>query len=302
MRSRCLTFLCGAVVLLATVPTQAHFLWVVTGSVETPVVQVYFGESAEPDDPDLLKRVAHSKAWAIPDRRGEPQPLVLENKDDSLVATLSQEQSHAPVALRCTYGTLTRGAETFLLEYYAKTYPDHLPGTWRTIGKQDVLPLEITPRLTGDEMALTVLWNGKVLPEAVVTVQGPGIDKKIEGTTDDTGVFRCKLPESGLFSIRAKHSETKSGEHEGTAYTSVRYYSTLSLRYQPAELTSIDHRLPALEKGVTSFGGAVLGDSLYVLRSAWISQNSLYAAPWPPRAEAPDQGATRLSLSPCSFR
>lgn len=252
--------------LLAAGVAQAHFLWVLSDSdAKVPGIRVFFSESASPDDPDLLNRVTHAKAWAISSRRGEdPQPLQLEKKDDALVAELPPGLRDAPVVLQCTYGTLTRGTETFLLNYYAKTYAQSLPGTWRRVNNENLIPLEISPRVEGKDLSLTVLWQGKILPEAVVTIEGPGIEKKLEGPADKDGVFRCTLAEAGVFSIRAKHTEAKGGEHDGKAYASVRHYSTLSLRYQPSSLNPADHAWPELAKGVTSFGGAIAGDYLYV--------------------------------------
>jgi N-acetylneuraminic acid mutarotase len=209
--------------------------------------------------------VLKTEAWVLGGRRGnEPQSLKLVKEGDALVAELTAEQRMSPVALRHTYGVLSRGGESFLLKYYAKSYPLSLPGTWRALNDAELLPLEVVPVSEGNELALKVLWQGKPQSGALVTVEGAGIEKKLEGTTDDAGTFRCKLTESGMFSIRARHTEAAKGELEGKAYDSVRHYSTLALRYQPAQLKTAANEWPAFPKGVTSFGGAVAGDYVYL--------------------------------------
>jgi N-acetylneuraminic acid mutarotase len=266
MPIRRLTTLILGILLLAAVPARAHLLWVVSQpDGKKPQAKVYFSETASPDDPELLDRVLAAKAWSVSGGQGESKPLKLAKVEDALVAELTPEQAEAPIALRHTYGVLTRGAGSFLLNYYAKCHPRVLPGTWRAVDDPNLLPLEVVPVLAGQsDVLLKVIWQGKVLAGATVTVEGPGIEKKSEGTTDAAGVFRCRLPESGMFSIRAKHTEPKEGEHEGKKYAEVRHYSTLALMYQPARLQNAATNLAPLPKGVTSFGGAVDGDWLYV--------------------------------------
>lgn len=269
--------LCCALWLTGSAVAQAHFLWLVSKSDDTrPTAAVYFSENASPDDPDLLDKVLKAEAFALAGRRGEAQALSLAKSGDALVAELTPEQRQAPIILRHTYGAMTRGGDSFLLKYYAKTYPTALPGTWRAVKDGELLPLEVVPVLKAEGLDLKVLWQGEPLLGATVTVEGPGIDKKLEGTTGEGGVFNCKLPEAGLYSIRAKHSEDKAGEFAGTAYKSIRHYSTLSLRHVAPQLRSVPNNWPALTKGVTSFGGAVVGDSVYVYGGHYGSAHEYY--------------------------
>lgn len=243
---------------------QAHFLWVVTGSTpEGPRASVYFGEEAAPDDPALLDRVAKASIWAKGEF-SEPKELTLVKADDALVAKLESGQAASTVVLRHTYGVAKKGGESFLLNYYAKGYPSVLPGTWRAVKDAERLPLEVVPMADGRAVRLKVLWKGASLAGSTVTVNGPAVDGKLEGTTDADGVFRCELPASGLYSIRAKHVEATAGKHGDQEYASVRHYSTVSLPYEPIKLAPTAHQFPPLPKGTTSFGGAVAGDRLYV--------------------------------------
>ena len=255
----------AAVLLSLCLPsvTHAHFLWLLTESAgDAPQVQVFFGESAEPDDPDLLDRVSSAKVWSV-GFRGEPQTLALKKIDESLVAELTPQTAQTPIVLRHTWGVFTRGESSFLLNYYAKTYPFALPGTWRAIDDAERLPLEIVPERDGRSTVLRVEWQGKPVAGCQVVIVGPGIEDKREGTTDEAGGFRTTLPESGVYSIRARMIEEKPGELDETKYSARRHYSTLTLRHVPSQITSEKHSLPELPRGITSFGGAVIGDTAY---------------------------------------
>jgi N-acetylneuraminic acid mutarotase len=250
---------------LGTQSASAHFPWLLTEPAEKPAkVKVYFGEAAEPDDPKLLDRLLKADVWVLGGRRGEPQSLSLKMGEDALEAELPANWQQSAVFLRHTYGVVAKGGERFLLKYYGKTYPSPLPGTWRSVKDNERLAFEIVPKLDGSAMLLRVTWQSEPVAGATVTVTGPGIPSPWEATTDENGNYRCELPQSGLYSIRARHIETTAGEHEGKAYKSVRHYSTLSLRYLPSRLSPIANKLTALPNGITSFGGAVVGDALYV--------------------------------------
>lgn len=261
-----------AVAFVWTQSASAHFLWLLTGSEKAPnKVQVFFGEAAEADDPALLDKVAKAEVWAIGGRGGpggrggEPTLLKLNKGDEALEAELSGPTRSETLILKHTYGVLSKGgAEPFLLMYYGKTHPTVLPGTWRAVNDGERLPLEISPTLDGSSTLLQVTWKGKPVAGSAVTIVGPGIDKKLEGNTDEAGNFRCELPKAGTFSIRAKHTEETAGKLDDKEYKSVRHYSTLTLHYAPSRLTPMAHKLPALPKGTTSFGGAVVGDTLFV--------------------------------------
>ena len=243
----------------------AHFPWIVLTPEERPTqVSVYFGESAAPDDPELLDKIVHSQVHLLSGFRSEPRKLELKKSDDALTASLGEAVNGGTAVLNLEYGVISRGGASFLLQYYGKTYASTLPGTWRAVDKADLLPLEITPRIDGSQLALHVTWQGKPAAGAEMNIGGPGLDDNLTGTTDDAGDFRCELLASGLFSIRAKLIEKTAGEREGQKFDETRHYSTLSLNYLKPSITTAEHSWPALPRGITSFGAAVAGDWLYV--------------------------------------
>lgn len=261
-----------------------HFLWIVpeTGKPEAKKagtkVHLYFSESASPDDPDLLKKVKSPQMWWR-NAAGVLEPIFLHTGDDSLEGKLPEAGAAATYGLSQVYGAMTRGKETFLLKYHAKAYGSSDPATWKAVAKADALPLEIVPLPQAGQLGLSVLWQGKPLAGALVTLEGPGVEKR-EGKTNDQGLYTTSLTKSGLFSIRAKHTEAASGKLDKDAYTSVRHYATLSLPVEVARLGSASGAVkttpakepraetkspwPQLDVGLASFGAAIIGDDLYV--------------------------------------
>lgn len=249
----------------SSVPALAHFPWVVLTPDERPTqASVYFGESAGPDDPELLDKIAHSQVHLLAGFRGEPRKLELTKSDDALVAALGDGVNGGTAVLSLDYGVISRGGASFMLKYYGKAYSSKLPGSWRAVDKAELLPFEITPKLDGSQLVLHVTWQGKPAAGAEVNVEGPGLNDNLTGTTNDAGEYRCELPESGLFSIRARMIEKTAGEHDGQKFEEARHYTTLSLNYLKPSITTAEHSWPALPRGITSFGAAVAGDWLYV--------------------------------------
>ncbi|WP_437185125.1 Kelch repeat-containing protein [Planctomicrobium sp. SH668] len=254
-------FLLGS---MLTSAAQAHFIWVVSSPEEkSKVAKVYLSEMAAPDDPDLLSNIAGAKTYLLGGRGGEPKPVEIKVDGDALVGEIPERNSESPVIVAFDYGVMARGPKPFLLQYYAKTYPSVLPGSWKTVSNPEILPLEICPVLSGNSLTLTVRWHNEPLAGSQVTVEGPGIEEKTQGDTNEHGQFVVQITKPGLFSIRARREGEAEGEFNGKKYTLAKQYSTLSLRVVPEEVTSVDKRLPSLEKGITSFGGAVVGDYFY---------------------------------------
>lgn len=258
----CLVFL-----LALCAQANAHFLWIVANpDGKNGEVHAYFSETALPDDPKLLEKLKGLKVVALSSSRGgdaKRQEIELQKVDDALVGTLP-EKTQSPLSAAHTYGVMSRGGDSFLLKYYAKAYPSVLPGNWKAINNNEVAEFEITPRLDGEEVVLTVTWQGKPVAGDQVTVEGPGVKDKIQGDTNAEGQFRCKLPGNGLFSIRSRHMEKVDGKLGEHSYTGVRHYASLSLPYTQPGMATVKHSLPELPRGMTSFGGAILDDNLYV--------------------------------------
>src|SRR5260370_15524922 len=109
--------LCSALLCLAAAaaPARAHFIWILPG--EGNAVRIVFSDTPKPDDPALLKKIAHTQLTV----RGT------DGKEVTLEAKMAKDALEAPapgaglreVAALCHYGVAQHGkSEPFLLHYY----------------------------------------------------------------------------------------------------------------------------------------------------------------------------------------
>jgi hypothetical protein len=224
-----------ALLLVAAIatPARAHFIWLVPDAFEPTgtTVRVIFSESLEPDSPDLLKLVDHTELFRC---TGDGQPTLVEVARDRKGSRFLVLEGKGPweVAGVCRYGVVRRGQdEPFLLMYYPKTYV-------RRLSEQELphcrgkgaerLALEITP--VGKERGtFVVTWHGKPLSGAEVAVVPLGETTARQMKADEQGRFTIPGAKTGIYGLRARHVEDRSGEEGGKKYHEVRHYATLVL-------------------------------------------------------------------------
>lgn len=263
-----------AVTLLQPVAAHAHFLWLVqTANTQGKQLHLYFGELAEADDPDLLDRVKDAKVRQV-SAKGQLRELKLTKGSDSLLANLTSDSNGSMFVLSHDLGVMSRGGDSFLLRYYAKTGPALGDEAWKKIDCGKQLALDVVPERIGDEVQVTVKWQGKPVAGAEVKAHGPGIED-FAATSDENGIALFSIGKDGNYSIRARHIEDKGGTSDGDSYTSTRHYSTLALTISAANhstteknkdqrpITTAD-KYPVIPEMVTSFGAAITSDALYV--------------------------------------
>jgi N-acetylneuraminic acid mutarotase len=245
---------------------QAHFLWIVANQPDHPEeIRAYFSETASPDDPELLQRFEGLKAIRLTVGHAGRTTHEIELRRDGAALRGVLAAGHVdPIVATWTYGVVRRENETFLLRYVAKTYPTALSGTWKPVADAKHAPLEITPQVDGENLLLKVTWQGKPAAGSQVVVEGKLLPERIRGETNEDGVFRCRLPHTDLYSIRARHIDQEAGAFEGQNFSQVRTYATLSLPYTAPSVRAVKQALPDLPRGITSFGAAVLGEHVYV--------------------------------------
>ncbi len=243
--------------------SQAHFIWLAPEQgEEANVVEVYFGEDASPDDPEMLKYVSGMKAWAVLDGN-KAEELKLKKTKENLSVQLNSAQLQGLVVATHDLGVMDRGDSHFRLKYYAKTGPVAGSKSWKSIDCSKQLQFDVIPEKAPEGILLHVLFNGKTVEGSEVKASGPGLDE-FEGTTGESGTILIPVKEPGLFSIRAKHVEAKPGTLEGKEYPETRHYTTLALRVPSDSSKSLGKNLQPIKKPVTSFGGAILNGNLYV--------------------------------------
>ena len=146
-------------------------------------------------------------------------------------------------------------------------------------GTSAELKLNIVPESKPGGLAATVLWEGKPLADAVVTLIDSAGETAKE-TTDAEGKVFFVLAKAGMVGLMTNHSEKeKSGEFNGQNYKGQANYATLTLEFKPsgesaapAKKVSMTKKPkntqasfgPPLPEAVSSFGAAVNNDWLYV--------------------------------------
>jgi hypothetical protein len=288
-----LTMLLALSVVAGVAPARAHFLWIVPDrAANEKRVHVYFSETAEPDDPALLSRLAGLKLQQ--NSSGGRRDLLEPKRDkDSLVVFPVGSDSAESYSLTHKYGTLSRDGETFLLVYHARMYPATPTNRWSLPPADQRLPFELVPSMADGKLTVRVLWNGKPLPAAEVKADPAG-KERIEGASDADGAFTVAAGEPGTYAFRAKHIEQVAGESGGKKYDSIRHYSTLvvtivgdratqtAVRKIGAGMTGtkrskmvstsakttsardVARALPDLPFGITSFGAAIVDQKVYI--------------------------------------
>jgi N-acetylneuraminic acid mutarotase len=277
---RIFSIACGGAILALAIPCQAHFLWVKTVTVDgQPQGLVFFGESPTDEAYHFPEKLAKTKLWsrAADGKQSEVATKGIETDDRvGLIGPLRDDQ--APVLQTSQqYGIYGMA----LLKYHAK----HVRGTTadevNAAGTSKELKLEVVPHIKGSEVELTVLWNGKPLPDAEVTI-AVGDKDPIEKKSDKDGRVNFKPDGGGLVGVLANTMEKDlAGELDGKPYKGVMHYASLTFNL-PAKGEAVSKEasapqpktaaapgssaavLPPLPKPVASFGAVVADGWLYV--------------------------------------
>jgi hypothetical protein len=211
---------------------RAHFLFVRIGPMAEAgrSAEVYFSEQAEAGDPRFVDKVAHTKLWAQTEP-GRFEELTVRKGADRLRAALPPSGGVAVIGV-CEYGVLARPRQTpFLLRYYPKAVAGTADALNRVAPRKEV-PLEITARVEGDALRLSVLREGKPLPNAEFHT----IDADLAGETvkaGPDGLAAWKPPAPGRYSVYVRDDLKRPGTHDGKPYDEVREFATLALEWPP---------------------------------------------------------------------
>ena len=170
---------------------------------------------------------------------------------------------------------------TALLVYHAKHVNGTAADAINVAGTSKELKLEIVPHVEGKEVQLTVLWNGKPLKDAAISVFADGTEPE-EKKTDGDGRITFKSEKGGLIGALANTMEKdKSGELDKKPYKGIMHYASLTFELPskdgathkksaaaPANESPSPHKsaaiLPPLPEPVASFGAVVADGWLYV--------------------------------------
>jgi len=219
------------ILLVAALPAAAHFVWlsVEKDSSGKPAAHVWFSELAEPDSADLLDKITSIKVTARP--AGEkPLPIAVTKQavgtGGALIGAIPAGTQG--LSAHTKYGVLTRGENSFLLQYSAK-YLDAAAKDFQKLSRDESLPLDIVPRLAEKGFDLEVLFNGKPAAGAEFVIHDPAATQS-DAKSDEKGQLFLSAAKPGLYSIRAKWVVKEAGKEGDKEYPQVNYYSTLALR------------------------------------------------------------------------
>lgn len=241
---------------------QAHFVWLVPVASPdgTTVIKVYFGEDASDDSTSYLSRVKSIKLRRVTGSEAAID-LPVAASEEAVTASTSFA-NHTVVVTSHDLGVMVRDTSVFRLKYYAKAGPTINDPAWGTAKTADDIRLDIVPFFKDGKVGIQVQFDAKPVVGAQVKVVRPGMDD-FEGETDNEGFVAFGVSASGIHSIRVRYVENTAGNLDGKEYQQTRHYSTVAVHVPVADLGTTA-RLQNVPQPVTSFGAAVLNDSLYM--------------------------------------
>jgi hypothetical protein len=254
---------CCGLGLLAPATAQAHFLWLTSDrESKSPQVHAFLSETPTPEGPEFLKHIAEAKVAAA------GKTLSWTKGEDTYRVTLPEP---TPKILDgfCDLGVMSRGDVKFRLLYTARLQFGPSPSGQAEAA--DHLRLRLVAR-PGHSPIVEVSFRGKPAAQAVVKAF-PENGDAVELKSDAAGRLEYAGIAEGRAGLLAKWVEKTPGDVDYKPYDEVRYYATLTVApVGTNEISPSKGDAPAkpsapfalLPEAVNSFGGAVLGDWLYV--------------------------------------
>lgn len=244
--------------LIAPTVVQAHFIWLTIEPADAgkPArIRAFFNEDPLPDA-DFVKYL-QDLALKVD---GQVVPSVLTT--DTREARWLGGKLPAIVDAESDLGVSARGGKPYRLLYTARAQSSPVPAESPETG--DKLRVRLV-QVKDAPTAVEVRFNGKVVPNARIKVYSAD-GESTEIRADDQGRAVVEGLADGKSALWANHTEMTPGTLDGQEYGQVRHYATLTVARpsasdgngQPAAFATIP------DPAVNSFGGAVLGDWLYV--------------------------------------
>src|SRR5580700_2094508 len=242
MLRRHLTALVLAALFAPCTPARAHFLFI---RINEPAeagrtVEVFFSEKADAGDPRFIGKVAGA-TLTLQSAPGKFQRLAVRQGADRLRASLP---SSGPVSVTgfLEYGVLKREVP-FLLRYYPKAVAGD-PAAVAGLRPRPGTPLEIDATFEGDHVTLSLLRDGKPVPNAAfTTVDDDLVNEEVKA--DSSGKAVWKPPSPGFYCIYTKSVLKTPGHWKGTAYSEIREFATIGFRW-PLTRTGADPEAVAM--------------------------------------------------------
>lgn len=212
-----------AVLVLATLTAQAHFVFIVPDAKDPAKVIIVLSEELEPDDAVTMDRVGSLKLQ-VRDSGGKVAPAAFEKGKHSFQASIPGSGPQL-VFGSVPYGVMQKGdAKPYLLAYHPKAFIGAVPADG---GKVSSVAAELIPTVAPGKVKFQLLGAGKPVADAEVTVLLPD-GKKEKAKTDKEG-FTKEFAAAGRYGAWVRFVEAKTGELDGKKYDEIRHYPTLVL-------------------------------------------------------------------------
>ncbi|MEM7312483.1 MAG: hypothetical protein AAF497_04960 [Planctomycetota bacterium] len=249
-----------------TSSTFGHFLWLkITPTNNGQQAQLFFSEAADIEGDKLPSKVAEAEIIHL-DEKGKRSPLkfaMAPNDKPWKICDIPSTECRS-ISTTCTYGNY----HGTLLTYYTKAIHTVDPGNLAKVATDKKQLLDIVPSYSEGGYEFTVLWKGKSLKDAELTVT----DSEGEESTlyaDKNGRAKFAPQNSGIHGVLSHYEEEGvKGKYEDEAYNGAHHYTTLTVpmvadKSQPSS-AGLTEGYPKLPVAIASFGAAVLGDYAYV--------------------------------------
>ncbi|MEW4567617.1 kelch repeat-containing protein [Tautonia sp. JC769] len=242
---------------------SAHFLWLTAEREpnDSVAVHAFFAEQPLPELPMFLKYLDKAR-FSI-----EGESITLDRGEETDFARLQGDLPRA-VDGDLAFGLMTRDEVTFRLMYTSRLQFGPAPAESAETG--DGLRLRWVRG--GDEGGvIEARFDGEPAPRAEIKVfHEDGEIKTV--IADDQGRILCPEAVEGRAGLLAKWVDGVAGELDGSPFAESRHYATLVATpiLDPQETQAVtDTRRPSrpfalIPEPTNSFGGAVVGDFLYV--------------------------------------
>lgn len=253
-------------------PAAAHFPWLAIDDDGKAVC--FFGETPAERTYKLPPAISEAKVSLVTDNQQvtDLQLETVENEDFVGVRSKSPVPASSSLFSQVTYG-IYHGSK---LQYYALHCGGRLTDRQNSPG-MIAKRLRLTAELIDSESGVDVFvsWDGKPLADVEVKLFCDEGHEEGSATTDQQGKvsFSDQQVEEGLNGIVVGYTDSdETGTLDGAEYQSGSHYLTVTFNdpqdfEQPesgSKVTVLSDVYPAIPETVTSFGGAVANNSLFI--------------------------------------
>lgn len=274
--------LIAAVAFAFAIPQLAnsHFVWIAK-DLKTGEKRVYFGEGPEPDQKMFLKGISKIKLSECVDGEFSQTGFTQKSDGDDGWFVCDSRKASQEVVGDVAYGLFSRGDSSMFLHYSAK-YGSLEDSNSLSSNAGAILPLDIVAKRIGNKLEFHTTFRAKIAPTCEVTIVEPA-GESVTKTTDENG--KLSVPaKTGRYLIRAKVVDSTKGKHNGKSFSETRFYCTLVLDVgqggRSKEEAALDDTkalqstrksgdrdrtsIADIPEGVTSFGGAIANNKVYI--------------------------------------